>query len=228
MSLPNGAASVTTTQPSVTVTVSSTSSVTAQGSLTVQVNASCGTNRNSRTFQLYRTPAPSNITGNTGICVNRTNTFTAPGGGSYSWSVTPTSTFSVSSYGLTADVRALTTGGGVLSVTYNRPCDNARVTASTGINGFNCGGRLATEPDTAPMQVLTIYPNPVGDRLRVDFGGPEEGESVVIYNSLQQLVARGELKNGTCELNTYHLAQGLYVVHVLNRRGVIARSRLVK
>ena len=72
------------------------------------------------------------------------------------------------------------------------------------------------EKNTDASPSLKLYPNPVTDRLKVDF--PHEGR-LLVYDSLGKETAALNIGGGTTELNVMDYHTGVYFVNVIAKEG---------
>jgi hypothetical protein len=207
-----------------TIKFNATSNINASGYVRVTVT-DCGATT-TRTLLVTRTAPPSGMNGPSNICVGSYGAYQATDqtGVNYSWSVSPTSIFSIYPNGSTASVNAFGEGSGVVTLNYNRPCDNLYMTERKGIYASNCGYSMAADSTTT----LMVSPNPATDEAEVSYSQTATDYPVKIRNAYNKVVAAGTLRNGKFRVNTRHLPAGIYVVTVEDKeRGVIS-VRMVK
>ncbi|MDO1451359.1 T9SS type A sorting domain-containing protein [Rhodocytophaga aerolata] len=208
-----------------TIKFNSTSNTNASGYVRVTVT-DCGVST-TRTLLVKRTAPPSGMNGPYNICVGSYGSFQAVdfSGTNYSWSVSPTSIFSINPNGSNASVNAFGEGSGVVILNYNRPCDNLYMTERRGIYASNCGYSMAADTTTT---TLMVSPNPATDETQVSYSETTTDYPVKIRNSFNKVVAAGTLRNGKFRVNTRHLPAGIYIVTLEDKeRGVIS-VRMVK
>ena len=84
-----------------------------------------------------------------------------------------------------------------------------------------CGIDIMNVHEEAVPNDFTIYPNPVKDIVRID--GVETVE-IQVYNTLGQLVMT---ERNTNEINVEGMTKGIYLIHILDKRGVFHTERVM-
>lgn len=163
-----GNSSIVTTVPNATANFGSVNAP-ANGTLRVTAFGPCWAT-GSRTFNIFRISPSSSVSSYGGSSCSRC--FTAPGGSSYSWSLSAPSALYIdgSSSSQSVCVRSRSAGswGGYLSVSYNGGCGGERINTGTGVSISACSGRLSAEKRTATEEFSeSVSPNPANDVLSI-------------------------------------------------------------
>jgi hypothetical protein len=218
----------------VTFPVSNLSS--GSGTVSVTVNASCGSAANvTRSKSVYRSEPSDAITGPQSVCPYREYTYYGPSG-AYNgvWQVfapnqpaVPTITYS-SSY--SATIRFPGSGGGYIQLTYTNACGspNRILTYGWGITSCPYGSALADAalPGEDTKATLGLYPNPGYDLVKV-MAKEKAPFTAKVYSPLNELVAQAPGKGGEAVLRVADLPAGIYYVHLVTDKGIVSRKRLV-
>ena len=75
-------------------------------------------------------------------------------------------------------------------------------------------------------QLITLYPNPITDKLKVEVNNNEPTEIILYDLSLRKLLQ--QTFTNTTTLNTEQLAKGMYLYTVRNRNGIIKNGKVIK
>jgi hypothetical protein len=75
-------------------------------------------------------------------------------------------------------------------------------------------------------QAITIYPNPVFDKLNITVNTKESSE-IILYDMASRKLLQQKFMNSV-SLNTKQVAKGLYLYEVRNKNGVIKKGKIVK
>lgn len=175
----------------------------------------CGTTT-TKTLTVYRQTPPGGISGSSSICVGSFAGYTTGYGTNHVWSVS-SSSFSVRGSGNYATVDAYYAGSAMLQVSYNRICDNVRISEMMPINGVSCG-----------YGTMAIAPNPATDVAEISYTDESQEYEAKVYNSFNQVVAAGKVRTGKLLLRVGALPEGLYYVRLSNGKTVVATGRLLK
>jgi hypothetical protein len=94
------------------------------------------------------------------------------------------------------------------------------------LNYENC--EVSIEDALFP-DLLTIYPNPISDWLRIDLNNYTAEYIVQLYDSFGFLVLQEKfIKTGTYSLSVESLAKGIYYCRILSNGEVVAFDKVIK
>ncbi|MEO5572796.1 MAG: T9SS type A sorting domain-containing protein [Bacteroidia bacterium] len=104
------------------------------------------------------------------------------------------------------------------------PAINDRAVAIT-VLPPNCSttGLNAT---SGTLPIVTIYPNPVGEKLIVKTNNSELSE-IVLFDMVSRKLLQQQFKNAV-SFNTEHLERGIYLYEVRGKNGVLKKGKVVK
>jgi hypothetical protein len=157
-------------------------------------------------------PAISVVSSESLLCAGSSATLTASGGLSYTWSP-------VTSSVNTVVVSPTTTVQYTVSGTGSNGCIN---TATITQNVSLCTGISKNEKNN-----LSLFPNPSEGDLEILINYASESLTVEIYNILGETVLK-QAVNSHATLNISDLAQGLYVLKILDKNIKIAEQKFIK
>lgn len=83
------------------------------------------------------------------------------------------------------------------------------------------------EPEIADSEVV-VFPNPVGDLLKVSINASPNDFQFILYNALGQMVRLEWLKSGIHEVPVSNLPDGMYYWEVTTRSGNRNTGKLIK
>lgn len=222
--------------PSQLFTYSPSNVPSASGKVYCTVN-DCGITT-TREFMVYRTAAPSYISGNQCIQYGNSNDFFAPEGSNFNWSTVPQGAFSILN-GTTNGIATISannpSASGAVMLTYNRPCDNALVSINLGIytSSFCSGGfaleedSLSTDSSFTVSHTMEVFPNPATDQFTVVHTGESQMHQVKLFNSYSKLVKEFSTAEKSFAIQTNDLPTGFYYLITSNKEGVISRKRIL-
>ena len=87
-----------------------------------------------------------------------------------------------------------------------------------GVQGKNIYSSIEVVQNIEEEGLITIYPNPVEDKLNIEFLNKEKGGTVILYNNLGQVVTEPTffLANKTI-LDVSNLKTGVYLLQIKNK-----------
>lgn len=198
-SFPGGTPSAVNNLPTATTTYSSAGTYTA----TLTVTNAAGTDTQTAAITVFANPvATSSVTdetippGNNGAI-----DLTISGGASpysYNWS----------NSSITQDLTGIAGGNYIITVTDANSCTSALAVSVGTIVGME---RVFSSDD------ITIYPNPVSDRITIFFQGKEQGDVFIkIYDMLGKVLFHSFYENSgeTINIGTEQLQNGLYFLFI--------------
>lgn len=94
------------------------------------------------------------------------------------------------------------------------------ITVKTSTKG---GGK----PTGSNSRLLTVYPNPLSEMLKVQFEGPAASGNIYIMDTAGRILSSATLKNGQAELPIQHLPHGAYLLEIHTAEEKIVK-RLIK
>jgi hypothetical protein len=91
----------------------------------------------------------------------------------------------------------------------------------------------ATKPgDNAPVysskKVLSVYPNPVQDKLNINLTGYEGVSEIRLFDINGRQVAAQRTASVNTQMNISKLAKGMYLVKVFTANGEVLNTKVVK
>lgn len=73
-----------------------------------------------------------------------------------------------------------------------------------------------------------IYPNPVNDKLNVNFNGPTDIKSYRIFDAFGRMVAQNAVQNDCFSIPVQSLAPGVYVIQLSDNHSIIFSDKFIK
>src|SRR5690606_32376134 len=134
------------------------------------------------------------------------------------------STF-MSTYNENGDFSRIVDGDGAAFDPMNPPTSYP-VYYSPNISFFFSDGQMAVI-DQNQTQV-SIYPNPVSDKLNVQLNTNEKIEEIRIINSVGQLLMNQKVGKSSAEVDVRNLTSGFYLVQIITANNSITKKILVK
>jgi hypothetical protein len=134
------------------------------------------------------------------------------------------STF-MSTYNENGDFSRIVDGDGAAFDPMNPPTSYP-VYYSPNISFFFSDGQMAVI-DQNQTQV-SIYPNPVSDKLNVQLNTNEKIEEIRIINSVGQLLMNQKVGKSSAEVDVRNLSSGFYLVQIITANNSITKKILVK
>ena len=91
-----------------------------------------------------------------------------------------------------------------------------------------CGSIFNTSVSETPKpnNTISVYPNPANENLFVSFEMQSKNASVQIYDVTGNLVKELEITNGNSQINISQLAQGLYVIKIVDGNKLYSKKFL--
>jgi uncharacterized delta-60 repeat protein len=87
---------------------------------------------------------------------------------------------------------------------------------------------LIDELNTQSSFIITAYPNPVSEVLKIELDLIPKNAFIEIYNSIGELVLSNDLTDFTNSINTSHLTSGLYHLKIIGEGQLLQTSRIIK
>jgi len=150
------------------------------------------------------------------MCKGETNTLTASGAATYSWSTNSTNTLVVITPTSNITYNYLLTGFS------SAGCTN---TTLVSVNVTNCTGLNENKKNEF---VVNTFPNPFTGIIHVTLESVAQPTSVKIYNALGSLVKQQVVVSEDTAIDLQNEANGLYFVYLLQDNKVVHVSKLVK
>ena len=75
--------------------------------------------------------------------------------------------------------------------------------------------------------VFSIYPNPASEQVTIEYTGTEEPQ-MMLLNTCGQVVMEKKLRDGTNQVNTGHLSQGVYIMLIFNDNLLMGSHKLIR
>lgn len=168
---------------------------------------------NTKTISLFVNPNPTvnAVSSSSLLCIGQSATLTANGANNYTWSP--------GGAGLSIVVSpTATTIYTVLGVDLNG-CQNSssftqNVIACTGVNEV----KEAFEP------LIAIFPNPTNDVLNLELNFVHENTTVLLYNSIGQLLIKEKMIIPKQTLDLKNFASGIYIVKVQRDEALLIKK----
>lgn len=195
----------------VTPTVTTTYSVEAYSSS----NNCLGSN--SITINVLQNPTVTASASRSVMCRNESNTITAIGASTYSWSSSET-TNSIVINPTTASVLVYTVMG-----TASNNCSKSSTIAITVNLCTGVDGQLSNQTN----QVL-IYPNPTQNAITIDIDAQNDQFSYALYSSIGQLIHTQKIENKHTKVDLSEQAPGIYFIHILQNNRNLQSIKVIK
>lgn len=95
-------------------------------------------------------------------------------------------------------------------------------------NGLYTYSRILSVRINCKSTGVTVYPNPVQDgRLQISFNGNNSAAQAILLSYSGQAVLDTKLKTGSTFLNVSHLANGVYILYVLDKDGYADKTKVL-
>jgi|GEM_PF-1018372 len=182
--------------------------------ISIGQNGCAGTN--SMTVTVNPNPTVTASAQRTVMCKGETNTLTASGAATYSWSTNSTNTLVVITPTSNITYNYLLTGFS------SAGCTN---TTLVSVNVTNCTGLNENKKNEF---VVNTFPNPFTGIIHVTLESVAQPTSVKIYNALGSLVKQQVVVSEDTAIDLQNEANGLYFVYLLQDNKVVHVSKLVK
>jgi len=95
------------------------------------------------------------------------------------------------------------------------------------LSSKGCTGTPLPEPAELPADSLTgasirVYPNPAFSNVTISIQNDDSqiGKTITVHNYLGQLVMQQQITKGVIQLSVYNLKDGLYFIHIGDRKNV--------
>jgi len=93
-------------------------------------------------------------------------------------------------------------------------------------------GTATKESDNAPLfsskKSLTVYPNPVSDKLNINLTGYDGVSSISLVDVNGRQVAANRTAQVNSTMDISRLAKGIYLVKVVTAGGEVLNAKVVK
>jgi hypothetical protein len=171
---------------------------------------------NSTTVTVNANPTVNVVAQRTVMCKGETNTLTASGASTYSWSNNATGSVSVISPTSNITFNYLVTGSNVAGCSHTAQI-SVKVNACTGLNEENSGNLT-----------ITIYPNPGNGLFKLSANENETGKIIRIVNILGTTVFEGVHTENEQIIDLQDQANGIYFVYLMDGKHSNFVSKLIK
>lgn len=192
-----------------------TASVTASYSVTA-VGANGCSGKNSTTVTVNANPTVAATPQRSVMCTGETNTLTASGAASYSWSTNATTSVSVISPTITT------------TLTYSVIGTNSAGCTDTGFVNVKVNVCTGLEEAHNTNIYLAVFPNPNTGLVNIHSGTVLQNADVLVYNYLGKLIKQQSMTSENTVLDLQNECNGIYFVHVLSNNKTIHISKIVK
>ncbi len=85
-----------------------------------------------------------------------------------------------------------------------------------------------TSVNNLSSDLFSLQPNPFNSILQINAGHLNETASIIIFNSLGEMVLTETLQSGSNEIATSHLQDGVYLYTISSRTHTMEAGKLVK
>ena len=172
---------------------------------------------NATTVSVNANPTVTAVPQRTVMCKGESNTITAGGASTYSWSTNSTNT--LVAFTVTANIASIT-----FSVigTSSAGCTN---TASVNVKVNVCTSLDELERVNAHV---IIFPNPTSGLINIYTESLSEAATVKIYNALGSLVKQQTIVSGTTAVDLQEESKGIYFIYIMQDNKSVHVSKIVK
>ena len=73
---------------------------------------------------------------------------------------------------------------------------------------------------------VNVYPNPVNDKLTIVLNS-QSNAMIQLYNQLGELVFEEKIQTNTSEINTFFLANGIYLLSIKTQEGISSKKVVI-
>jgi hypothetical protein len=152
----------------------------------------------------------------TSICRNENQILVASGANSYSWSTSATGTSVV--------ITGNTNGTFTYSVT-GTDANNCSNTATISIKVNAC---LGTNELNGENTVMIVYPNPTQNDVTISFDKPSENLEIQIYNPLDQVIVKVQIKEQNTGVSLVDFPAGVYLIKIYQNGEAVGQKKIIK
>lgn len=172
---------------------------------------------NITTVTVHQTPTVTISAVKQMMCVGSSNTLTASGATSYSWSTNSTNTSIVITPTVSIPILTYSVTGSSAEGCLHIAQIDVFVSSCTGIDEMVKG-------NTLPY----IYPNPSNGLITVSLEKTNKNTFIKIYNTLGSLIKYQEIVPGHTPIDLSNEANGIYLLYILQENKEVSVSKIIK